>query len=399
MGKRAPPEIHEDLIERLALGLVDRQRPGQAHRVLRERTEHLRLNPIQVRIIGKPNPFPGVGTQPSPITVVELDLERLVRLAGIERRDDADIAIDPAACRIIGQQHDPGARLERQERTRGQRAAAKLAPHRAPTRHRLPGQAGQVGAIDVLRVGIRRHQVHQAGLACRHVHRVDPRVEEGQTRRAQRAGPDGLQHRDKGWVLLPVHMRQFHHPQGQGLHRPGIKEIRAAIIGGKHRRIVGRHHGRQLIEIPDEQHLDAAKRPGRPRPVQPQEHIHAIQEISAHHGDFIDDDGVKLLEQGRLPHRALADLLHRNVRPETEEAMNGLALHLDRGHTRRCEDDQALGRRGTEIVQQGGFAGARPAGQKHRGPGVLQQPEHVRRFGMQRQLGLGMAPCPVTLSV
>ena len=79
--------------------------------------------------------------------------------------------------------------------------------------------------------------------------------------------------------------------------------------------------------------------------------------------------------------------------------MDGLALHVDRSHTGGGEHDQALGRRRTEILQQCGFAGARTAGEKHGGPRLLQQPEHVSRLGMQRHPGFGHAPLAETLPV
>ncbi len=54
--------------------------------------------------------------------------------------------------------------------------------------------------------------------------------------------------------------------------------------------------------------------------------------------------------------------------------MDGLPLNIDRGHTSGGEDGKAFPGGGTEVLEQRGFPGAGPSGEKDVLLGVVEEP-------------------------
>ena len=100
-----------------------------------------------------------------------------------------------------------------------------------------------------------------------------------------------------------------------------VKEKRAGVIAREYLTLRRGHHGRQLVKVADQDHLHTPERLLAVRPEMAQKNIDAIQKVRAHHGHFVDDNGIKVLvKQAFVP--AQADLprrLGRDIGPEIEK--------------------------------------------------------------------------------
>jgi len=116
-----------------------------------------------------------------------------------------------------------------------------------------------------------------------------------------------------------------------------------------------RDNRRQLIQIADKNHLYAAEGPFFMRAVETKEFIDAIQQIGAHHRNFIDHDRGQFLVKGRsvlLPLFLSLDRRRRHIRFEMKKGVDRLAFHIDRRHAGRRQNHHFLLGGIAEIVEQ-----------------------------------------------
>ena len=90
---------------------------------------------------------------------------------------------------------------------------------------------------------------------------------------------------------------------------------------GKQKPLTLLYYRRQLVQVPDEHNLYSTKRPATLGSVDTQKSVHTIQEVGAHHGDFIYNHGLQALVEsvgiGRDTH--LTDFLNGYVGFKTKE--------------------------------------------------------------------------------
>src|SRR3989344_7434318 len=107
---------------------------------------------------------------------------------------------------------------------------------------------------------------------------------------------NSVEYFQKYLVLLPVNFFQLIKNKFSQFKTQSVKKIRAVVFFNQspafHKIFVNR---RQLIQIAYEYHLQTPKRHVSRRAVEPQEFIQAIEQISPHHRDFVDNDGIELL--------------------------------------------------------------------------------------------------------
>jgi hypothetical protein len=108
-------------------------------------------------------------------------------------------------------------------------------------------------------------------------------------------------------LFLPIHFAQFEHLHREtALENFGRKKIGRGILLPKNGcfRIRGDYR-RKLKQIPKKHHLQSAERP-RVFPIDAEKEVYMINEIGAHHRDFINDQHFELGVQP--PVAALFDL-------------------------------------------------------------------------------------------
>ena len=115
------------------------------------------------------------------------------------------------------------------------------------------------------------------------------------------------------------------------------------------------HDGWELVEIADQDHLDASEREGAVGTVQAQKFIDAIEEVGADHGDLVDHDGCESFVEV-LPFilAFLANAAGGHIGFEAEEGMDRLTTHVDGRHPRWRQDDHILFGVPAEVSQEGG---------------------------------------------
>jgi len=152
------------------------------------------------------------------------------------------------------------------------------------------------------------------------------------------------------------------------------------------------HDGRELLEVADHQELDAAERLAAVA-VAAQDAVHGIEQVGAHHADFVDDEQVHAADHGDLVAGEAEVRLFRfaageRAEGELEEGMQGDAAGVDGGDAGGGGDDHLLGQALPQRAQEGGFARAGLAGQEQVPAGVL----HVVECQVQRGIG-GFVRC------
>ena len=113
-----------------------------------------------------------------------------------------------------------------------------------------------------------------------------------------------------------------------------------------------RDDGRQLVEVPDKDHLDPAEPLLPVRPVEPHELFDAVEEVGPHHGDLIDNDRVEFLVDRGVRAAYLFHLLRGDARLEPEKRMDRLPLDIERRNTGRRKNSDVLLRVPPKILKQ-----------------------------------------------
>ena len=99
-------------------------------------------------------------------------------------------------------------------------------------------------------------------------------------------------------------------------------------------------HGRQLMQIGEQQQTHAAEGLARPPAIDAQRLVDRPHQIGAHHRGFVDDEEIELAHDATVA--AAADVAFLDeTRREAEEGMDGLAADVDGGEAGRREHDHA----------------------------------------------------------
>ncbi|GFP18880.1 hypothetical protein HKBW3S03_00385 [Candidatus Hakubella thermalkaliphila] len=139
------------------------------------------------------------------------------------------------------------------------------------------------------------------------------------------------------------------------------------------------HHRGKLVQVANEDHLDAPERNALGPAVHPQEVIDAVQKIGSHHRDFVDHDGVYL----RVDWVGDSfDIHRRHVRRESEERVDRLAGNVDGRHPGWRQNDSLFPRNRAEMLEQGGFSGAGSARNENVFIALLHQVERFFEKGI-----------------
>ncbi len=92
--------------------------------------------------------------------------------------------------------------------------------------------------------------------------------------------------------MLAIDLGEMDHLTRCRVQDFGVEEVGAGVVGRKQYLFLGRHHRWELIEIANENHLDAAEGFPGTRTIEAQKLIDAIEEIGTDHTDLVDHDGL-----------------------------------------------------------------------------------------------------------
>ena len=237
---------------------------------------------------------------------------------------------------------------------------------------------------------------------------IEAAVEKGDLCVVDGAVADGVEESDERGVALPVDFFELDEVHGEVRlgEDAGREEVRRFVAGGgegggevglrigaraeaaaEGQRVRGEEapllagdDGRQLIEVADEDHLQAAEALLGTRAVEAQELLDAVHEVGPDHRHLVDDYGVEVAVEGdavrgRAAAPALAELadgLGGDIRLEAEERVDRLAADIERGDAGRGQDGNALERLAAPELEESGFPGPGLAGDED----VVRRPLH-----------------------
>ena len=185
---------------------------------------------------------------------------------------------------------------------------------------------------------------------------------------------DGIEDLYELLVFLPVDFYQLDELHGQLCIGMCREEISGFIAAFKDLPLLSLDHGRELVEVPDKNHLLASKGKLFPGAVEPEKPVYTVQEVGPDHGDFVYDHGVGRPVDIFFP--ALYDffyLFQGNVGLESEERMDGLSFDIQGRYSGRSQDDHFFLGVLPEIFQKSGFSGAGLPGDKDVFRGILEE--------------------------
>ncbi len=241
------------------------------------------------------------------------------------------------------------------------------------------GEGGELGIVEALGLRVVGAEGHvTVAVGGREVRHVAP-VEFGERFRGEAVFADGVEKIEEAAVLLAIDLDEF----DAGVI--GFAEGAAAEAVGHVVAILQKfpfavfHDGSELLQVADHQELDAAERLAAVAEAA-EDAIDGIEEIGAHHADFVDDEQVHAADQGELV-AGKAEVLRivftvrQGAEGELEERVERDAAGVDGGHSGGGDDDHLLGQEFLQRTQEGGFARARLAGQEQGAAGMPQEVE------------------------
>ena len=372
VGEGAAGEVHDHPVQGLPLRLVDRDRPGQLHRQLRERADHLMHQ--RTALDAGARDLPGVLAHLLGAAVAQQHGDHRPVGVGADRRDPAERAVDPAIERVVVQQHHLRAHRDPQRLLGGLLESVGVPAglrgeglhRRGQTLEHLPVPC----ADDPVGRGERQPELVQPGLEVG----VRPTVQLAPRLLEQRPFPHRVQQvHELVIALLAEHGRQLHHREGVLVEGAGGEEERRAVALLDPRRLAVGHHRRQLVQVADEHELHPAEGGAGPRAVLLERGGERIEEVRPHHRRLVDDQRVQLLQRLREASRvvgAAAHVLLGDAEREGEQAVDRVPVHVQRRDPSGCDGDRgAVGL--LEIVpDQRRLAGAGLAGEEQVVAGV-----------------------------
>ena len=141
--------------------------------------------------------------------------------------------------------------------------------------------------------------------------------------------------------------------------RVGAEEVGRVVILAQQGLLVGLYHGGELLKVANHQQLDAAE--GQTGVAETAQHVvNGIEQVAAHHADFVDYKQVERAHDVALLLREVVASLERGRRDirrqrQLEKAVDGHAAGVDGGHTRGSHHHHALRTTLANGAQEGGL--------------------------------------------
>ena len=312
--------------------------------------------------------------------------------AVFDGRDAAELAVEEALVGrgVVLDEQDLRADLEFDPRIDGKRQLGESAVDFGGETDGGTGKGGELGIVEALGlrvVGAKSNvAVAVGGRKTRHV----AAVELGERFRREAVFADGVEKVEETAVLLAVDLGEFDAGVIGFAQGAAAEEIGGVVEGAQQLPLVVLHDGCELLQVADQQELDAAEGFAAVA-VAAQDAVDGVEEIGAHHADFVDDEQVHAADHRDLVAGEAEVLLFafaagQRAEGELEERVEGDAAGIDGGHAGGGDDDHLLGQAVLQRAQKGGFARARLAGQEQGASGMPQEvegelPRRIGAFG------------------
>ena len=188
--------------------------------------------------------------------------------------------------------------------------------------------------------------------------------------------PNLVEQRDKLFILLPVHLFKFDGEITHLLQSVAAEEERSIIMLPQQMLFLWRNHGCQLLQIAYHQELHTTERQIVALAILAKHRIYSIEQIAAHHTDFVDNEQVDTADDIALELAELIAFLFaaakgraRHVWREgkLEERMDGHSSGVDGCNARRSKHNHSFGRQFFQSLEEGRLTCARLSGKEEVG--------------------------------
>ena len=185
--------------------------------------------------------------------------------------------------------------------------------------------------------------------------------------------PDLVEQGDKLLVLLAVNLLELYGKIAHLLQRIAAEEERSIVMLFQKLLFLRRNHRSQLLQIAYHQELHTAERQIVALAVLAKHRVDGVEQIAAHHTDFIDDQQVDASDDVSLEFAELIAFLFatsegctRNVRRKRklEERMNGHSSGVDGGNACRGKHHHSFRRQFFQVLEKGRLTCARLSGKE-----------------------------------
>ena len=171
-----------------------------------------------------------------------------------------------------------------------------------------------------------------------------------------------IQERDKTFILLAIYLFEFYCKITRLFQGIAAEEIWRIVILTQQLLFLGCNHWSQLMQVAYHQELHTTERQIMPLAILAQYGVYGIEQIAAHHTDFIDYQQVNTADDITLEFAELIAFLFaptesctRNVRREwkLEERMNGHSSGIDGSDACRSQHYHSFRRQFFQLLEEG----------------------------------------------
>ncbi len=179
-----------------------------------------------------------------------------------------------------------------------------------------------------------------------------------------------IEQRDECAVALAVDVFEFDgHRFGEG-EGAAAEEVGRFVVGAHHFPLVFFDDGRELVQVADHEQLHASEGQAAVF-VAAQYVVHGVQEVGAHHADFVNDEQIKTLDEanffaGKAPLSGgvAAVFGQKEAEGQLEQRVQGHAARVDGRHAGGRCNGHAFDGIFFEVLQKSSFSCAGLAGEE-----------------------------------
>ena len=364
MGK-AMGSIDDGMFKGKALTLVDGYRPRQSERILAEPSFHAFLNLLGFLVQG----IFRIG--PLHLFQFKILIGILAAHGNLVANDGAHLAnhtIIETVLRIVLDKHHLRSRFQDELEISRIRRFRKIAFHLCRKGIRLRRKGSKLLLVDILCRSIMGGKTDIVALLRRFEVRDISLVQSLQRSFGSLVLPNLIKKRDKLLVLLTIHLFEFDGKIARLLQGIAAEEERGIIILPYQLLFLRGNHRSKLMQIAYHEKLNASERQVVALAILTQYGIDGIEQIAAHHTDFVDDKQVDASDDVTFQITEFIAFLFATTEGRTwhvwrkrklEERMDGHSSSVDGSDARRSQHHHAFRRQFFQSLEEGRLTCAR----------------------------------------
>ena len=209
------------------------------------------------------------------------------------------VEIVVVARHAVANEHDLRAAFEHEPIGRGVRRFGELVFDFGVVGESGGGERSHFGPVDGIGLVVVRDETHVGFAFGRTEMGHVARIELGEHGGVEAVAAHGVEEPQERVVRLSIDGLQFDGDEGRLAQGVAGKEVLGVVVARQQFAIFVLDYGRELLQIADEQQLHAAERTCGVA-VATQGGVDTVEQVGAHHGDFVDDDEIETANEAAL---------------------------------------------------------------------------------------------------